>query len=64
MKIDKNKFRKQQLEAVLNSDIYQKAIYDMAIAMNKDAKTAPNEKTIETRFDQYLTLIFNQLFDH
>lgn len=62
MKIDTAGFRQKQLESIFNSNEYIKAIQDMVIALEREAKIAPNEKTIETRFDQYLTLIFDQLF--
>ena len=62
MQIDTKNLRKKQLDAVLASSTYGKAISDVVHELQNEAKITPNEKTLETRFDQLLTLVFSSFF--
>jgi len=60
--IDTTELRARQLDDILHSRVYLQALDSIAAQLADEAPTTPNEKTIETRFDQYLTLLFEQLF--
>ena len=60
--IDTTGLRSQQLNGILRSMEYKNALCQIATKMRTEAPIAENEKTIETRFDQYLTLLFDKLF--
>lgn len=52
------------LESIFNSMDFKNSLNDIVISVKHDAKTSPNEKTIETRFDNYLYQLFQQYFIH
>ena len=59
----KQSIRKRLIHEIFESKEYQKEVNKSVIDLKKEAKTAPNEKTIETRFDQFLSLIFDHFLD-
>lgn len=63
MKIDSTRLRAKHLDDVLHSATYNSALKQMVSELKAEAPIAPNEKTIETRFDQYMTQIFTELFE-
>lgn len=63
MKISASKYYAEQLEKLFKHTDYIRAVNKMVSEITQEAKVALNEATIETRFEQYLTLIFDAFFD-
>lgn len=50
------------LESIFNSPEFKNSLNTIVVAVKNDAKNSPNEKTIETRFDNYLYELFQRFF--
>lgn len=50
------------LESIFNSIQFQHSLDTIVSSVKDDARNSPNEKTIETRFDNYLYHLFQGYF--
>ncbi len=60
--IDTTGLKSRQLDGILKSTEYKTALRRIAKNLRDEAPKVENESTIEARFDQYLTLLFDKLF--
>lgn len=59
-----NRLRDKQLKGILLSPEYKKILQGILLDIQQCAKSAPNEATIESRFDTELAILFDKLFSH
>lgn len=55
--------KNQQLKAIFKSEHYNSIIDEIAMTLNNQAKAAPNEATVSSRFDMELSILFKMVFN-
>lgn len=54
--------KQQQLKSILNSEQYGHIMNEIAVTLSNQAKSAPNEATVSSRFDMELSTLFKTVF--